>query len=446
MGEPSAMNVFAVSDLALGRMPASATSSSSWFVGSLSGPETRGAYAGPPTTEPRKTTLTQSRSVNAYARNSRYSRPSSDVSPPNVIRRHQLMRRGLRVSCSPCRRLLREPGACLRPTRGFASRTSASTVRRRLRAGRWGARRRPAAPGGRASARAPPAVLEVECVELALVRDVRMRSDDLLRTSSAATKRRTRSRLQRAPSARVPACAGWGTGVDSQRTLKPNGLLHAVAPRIVTARTLRPQGVWLTREPRKHEIDGGGRDPDRGDRVLIRPPRRVAVSSSDPLSSALGAVTFTARQNLPEAARSRRSTRRRSCRRTTGSWRARTRSRTLHEQGSRRRRACARTCASTTRSAEARTHEGPWARREAQPQPRWPGECRGEPRQRGRGEPHASRDHVGTSGLKQIHARASRPNRRLARSVDTTRPRSGRLQGSARPKSALADFGPARQD
>ena len=64
-GVPSAMYVFALSDLALGRIPASATSSSSWLVGSLSGPETRGANAGPPTTEPRKTTFTQSRSVKA---------------------------------------------------------------------------------------------------------------------------------------------------------------------------------------------------------------------------------------------------------------------------------------------------------------------------------------------------------------------------------------------
>ena len=34
-----------------------------------------------------------------------------------------------------------------------------------------------------------------------------------------------------------PGFAVCGTGVDSQRTLKPNGLLHAVAPRVVTART-----------------------------------------------------------------------------------------------------------------------------------------------------------------------------------------------------------------
>ena len=78
------MNVFAVSVLALGRTPASATSSSSWFAGSLSGPEMRGANAGPPTTEPRKTTFTQSRSVKAYARKSLYSRPSVPVSPVKV--------------------------------------------------------------------------------------------------------------------------------------------------------------------------------------------------------------------------------------------------------------------------------------------------------------------------------------------------------------------------
>ena len=41
------MNVFALSVFALGSTPASATSSSSWFVGSLSGPEMRGANAGP---------------------------------------------------------------------------------------------------------------------------------------------------------------------------------------------------------------------------------------------------------------------------------------------------------------------------------------------------------------------------------------------------------------
>ena len=63
--EPSAIKVFAVSSFALGSAPTVARSRSSEVVGSFTGPLVLGAKAAPPTTELRKTTLTQSRSVNA---------------------------------------------------------------------------------------------------------------------------------------------------------------------------------------------------------------------------------------------------------------------------------------------------------------------------------------------------------------------------------------------
>ena len=64
-------------------------------TGSLIGPVVRGAKAGLPTIEPRKTTLTQSRSVKTYARNSSYPTPSSPWLPVNV-------RAGVRRCASGC--------------------------------------------------------------------------------------------------------------------------------------------------------------------------------------------------------------------------------------------------------------------------------------------------------------------------------------------------------
>ncbi len=96
-----------------------------------------------------------------------------------------------------------------------------------------------------------------------------------------------------------PGFAGCGTGVDSQRTLKPNGLLHAVAPRVVTARTCAQTAYGF---PVNH---GSTRFTDvAGIRIgatRVLTSSLPAPSSSDALSSAAaGAVIVTALQSLPE--------------------------------------------------------------------------------------------------------------------------------------------------
>ncbi len=279
----------------------------------------------------------------------------------------------------------------------------------------------------------PPAVLEVERVQLALVGDVRVRP------ARPCGCRGYQTSYAVAPSTGAqrtsPGFVAAGRGSLSQRTLKPNGLLHAGGAARRHRADAGLQRVRLTREPREHEVHGRRRDPDRARsasllrlapvprrrQLLVRRGRRDGHCSCTPC-----------RSPCP----SRRSTRRPSCRRTSGSSRARTRSRLRRGRGSRRRPACVRTCASSPRSGEARSRAAPWARPEAPPTRRWRGARRESAMAReaeaGRTHRHSCRHHYAVLRASSGGDSAVSYDSRLARPEAASRFRSCARQSSCR--------------
>src|SRR3990170_2015406 len=92
-----------------------------------------------------------------------------------------------------------------------------------------------------------------------------------------------------------PGFAGIGTGVSSHRTLNPNGLLQAVAPCVVIARTCAYSAYGLPvnhGRTRLTEVAG----------ILIGAMTVLTVFSAASESPAAGEVKDTERQNLPDVA------------------------------------------------------------------------------------------------------------------------------------------------